>query len=169
MVCRWSWRIESIEPTRNLFLKTVARVCSWRLKKQGNPSLRTGKNSTTDPHFLFKTVTRICSWRLKNRGNPPLRTGKNSTTYSHFYFQNKSSHLPLETEKTRKTEFESRLKQHGRLAIFADFAFFLKNTLFSNHRSFQNLIIFVVGGKTLKAKSGFCKYTTLWTPKAKKP
>jgi hypothetical protein len=77
--------------------------------------------------------------------------------------------LPLETEKTRKTEFESRLKQHGRLAIFADFAFFLKNTLFSNHRSFQNLIIFVVGGKTLKAKSGFCKYTTLWTPKAKKP
>ena len=89
-----------------------------RLKKQGNPSLRTGKNSTTDPHFLFKTVTRICSWRLKNRGNPPLRTGKNSTTYSHFFFQNKSSHLPLETEKTRKTEFESRLKQHGRRALF---------------------------------------------------
>ena len=54
MVCRWSWRIESIEPTRNLFLKTVARVCSWRLKKQGNPSLRTGINSPMDSHFVVQ-------------------------------------------------------------------------------------------------------------------
>ena len=73
-----------------------------RLKKQGNPSLRTGKNSTADPHFLFKAVTRICSWRLKTQGDPRLRTNKNSTTYSQFLFQDSSSDLPLETEKTKQ-------------------------------------------------------------------
>ena len=130
MVCRWSWRIGSIEPTRNLFLKAVTRVCSWRLKKQGNPSLRTGKNSTTYSHFFSKTATRICSWRLKTQGNPHLRTGKNSTTYSHILFQDSRSHLPLETEKTRKSKFENKQKQHGRLAILSSIHLFIKKSFF---------------------------------------
>ena len=87
-------RIESIEPTRNLFLKTVPRVCSWRLKKQGNPSLRTGKNSTTHTQFCFKTVNSICSWRLNIQGNPPLRTGKHNTTCPHFFSRQQLAFAP---------------------------------------------------------------------------
>ena len=129
-MCRWSWRIESIEPTRNLFLKTVARVCSRRLTKTRKSKFENRQKQHNRPAFCVQGGNSHLFLETKNTRKSTFENRQTPHNLLAFCFQDSSSHLPLETEKNRESKFENRQKQHGRLAILSSIHFFIKKSFF---------------------------------------